>query len=90
MALNIKNQDVEHLLDEVVEITGESKTEAVRQALEERLQRLSLRVPGDNDFGRLINFLEEEIWPQVPPELMGVGINKKEREDILGYGDWGI
>ncbi len=90
MALNIKNQDVEHLLDEVVQITGESKTEAVRQALKERLRRLSLRAPGDKDFNRIINFLEDEIWSQIPPELLGTGMTKKEREDILGYGEWGV
>ena len=48
MALNIKNQDVENLLDEVVQMTGESKTEAIRKALEERRQRLALRSPSSN------------------------------------------
>ncbi len=47
MALNIKNQDVESLVEQVVQMTGESKTVAVRRALEERLKRLSLRAPGD-------------------------------------------
>ncbi len=43
MAVNIKNQDVENLLNEVVNLTGETKTEAIRKALEERRKRLSLR-----------------------------------------------
>ena len=34
--LSIKNSQVEKLLEEVVQMTGESKTEAVRKALEER------------------------------------------------------
>ncbi len=42
MALNIKNPYVESLLAEVALITGESKTEAVRKALEERRQRCFL------------------------------------------------
>ncbi|MBI1989928.1 MAG: type II toxin-antitoxin system VapB family antitoxin, partial [Betaproteobacteria bacterium] len=36
MGLNIKNKDVERLIDEVTLLTGESKTEAVRRSLEER------------------------------------------------------
>jgi antitoxin VapB len=36
VALNIKNPEVERLVSEVVAITGESKTEAVRRALAER------------------------------------------------------
>ncbi|MBT9556797.1 MAG: type II toxin-antitoxin system VapB family antitoxin [Myxococcales bacterium] len=43
MALNIENEVVEALASEVAEITGESKTEAVRRALVERLQRLEGR-----------------------------------------------
>ena len=52
MALNIKNKDVERLLDEIVAISGEFRTEAVRQALEERRRRLALRgVEGGSGLG---------------------------------------
>jgi antitoxin VapB len=40
VSLKIKNPDVEKLLDEIVRLTGESKTEAIRKALDERRQRL--------------------------------------------------
>lgn len=90
MALNIKNQDVERLVEQVVQVTGESKTEAVRRALEERMQRLSLQVTGDRDWDRLIAFLEDEIWAQIPPELLGTTISKAEEEQILGYGEFGV
>lgn len=33
MAVNIKNLDVENLLNEVVNLTGETKTEAIRRPL---------------------------------------------------------
>jgi prevent-host-death family protein len=29
--------------------------------------------------------LEEEIWPRVPKGLLGKGVTKQEREQILGY-----
>ena len=90
MALNIKNQDVENLLDSVVKMTGESKTEAVRKALEERQQRLALRSMNSNNRNRLNTFLEEEIWPQIPSELMGKTISKAEEEEILGFGELGV
>ena len=40
MALNIRNREVERLADTVAELTGETKTEAVRRALAGRLERL--------------------------------------------------
>ena len=36
MALNIKNTEVERLAAEVAELSQETKTEAIRRALEER------------------------------------------------------
>lgn len=41
MAINIKSQRVQRLLDEVTALTGETKTEAIRRALEERRDRLT-------------------------------------------------
>ncbi len=89
MALNIKNQDVEYLLDCVVKMTGESKTEAVRKALEERQQRLALSAVTSRDQNRLINFLNEEIWPQIPADLLGASLSSEE-EKILGLGELGV
>ena len=44
MALNIKNDEVERLAKEVSELAHESKTEAIRKALEERKLRLRLHL----------------------------------------------
>jgi antitoxin VapB len=41
MALNIRNAEAERLADQVVALTGETKTAAVAQALLERLERLN-------------------------------------------------
>lgn len=90
MSLNIKNSEVERLVDDIVGITGESKTEAIRKALDERRQRLVLRAVAPRSDARLLAFLENEIWPQVPPELLGQPITKEEEEAILGYGNLGI
>ena len=90
MSLNIKNPDVERLVDDVVRLTGESKTEAIRKALDERRQRLALQGVTPRSEARLLAFLEEEIWPQVPPDVLGTMITKAEEEAILGYGDDGV
>jgi len=62
MALNIKNAQVEELAAEVAEITGESKTEAIRRALEERRRRLSFQIAQENRGDELRSFLEREVW----------------------------
>jgi antitoxin VapB len=90
MALNIKDAETERLAGEVAAMTGETKTRAVRIALEERKKRLS-RGRVNRDRGtRLRRFLEEEAWPQIPQELLGKPISKAEREAILGYGPHGV
>jgi antitoxin VapB len=90
MAVNIKNQEVERLLDSVVQVTGESKTDAVRRALAERLERLYLLRVITPDEVRLETFLQDEIWINIPESLRGTSLTKAEEEAILGYGDQGI
>ena len=90
MALNIKNAEVERLVEEISRLTGESKTEAVRRALEERKGRLAFRVAHDNRADRLRAFLAREIWPVVPKEQLGRPLSKAEEEAILGYGESGV
>lgn len=87
MSLNIKNTDVETLVNEIVKITGESKTEAIRKALDERRQRLGLHVNQSHHKTHLLAFLQEEIWPHIPEPLRGTQLSKAEEEAILGYGE---
>jgi antitoxin VapB len=90
MAVNIKNNDVENLLNELALLTGESKTETVRQALLERRRRLTAQTTVRQPEIRLLTFLEEEVWPQIPAEQLGVRLTKAEEEAILGYGEDGV
>lgn len=89
MALNIKNPEVERLVADVAALTGESKTEAIRKALEERKSRLSLNVV-ENRREHLWRFLEEEIWVDLPDDVRGKGISQEEQDEILGYGPDGV
>jgi antitoxin VapB len=81
MALTVRNKEVERLAEEVARLAGETKTEAIRKALEMRLKLLK----GKRGFDRVLRFLEEEVWPQIPPEFLGKGISKEEEEAVLGY-----
>jgi antitoxin VapB len=86
MALNIKDPETEQLAAQVAALAGETKTRAVKTALRERKERLAARV-ADRDRARdLRRFLADEVWPQVPPDVLGKPLLRAEREAILGYG----
>ena len=90
MALNIKNETVERLVTEVARLAGETKTEAVRRALEERKARLAFRVTENNRGARIRRFLENEVWSQIPEQELRRPLTKDEKEKILGYGPEGV
>lgn len=90
MPLNIKNEAVERLVTEVTRLTGETKTQAVLRALEERKARLAYRVSSESRAVRLRRFLESEIWPRVPEGQLGRRLSREEEDDILGYGPEGV
>jgi len=86
VAVNIKNERVERLLDEVAALTGETKTEAVRRSLEERRDRLVRSSTDRHPADRLRRLLEREIWPSIPVAVRGTRLTRGEEEQILGYG----
>lgn len=91
MALNIKDQETEQLVSQVAEMTGSTKTGAVRQALRERRDRLRLESGRpEKPYHGMQQWLETEIWPQIPAELKGrPPMSKDEIEEILGIGPEG-
>jgi antitoxin VapB len=90
MALNIKDRETERLAAEVAALAGESKTRAVRVALQERKQRLALRTTHRDRQQDLLRFFAEEVWPHVPRGVRGRRITRRKREAILGYGPRGV
>jgi antitoxin VapB len=90
MPLNIKNQEVERLVAEVAAMTGESKTEAVRKALQERRAKLAFSEAGGNRAARLRRFLERDLWPAMPESELGKRLSREEEEEILGFGAHGV
>lgn len=89
MALNIKNAEVERLAAEVARLTGESKTEAIRRALDERKRRLRSASTEDRR-ARVVRFLEKKVWPSLPPGELGRRLTRGEEDEILGFGPDGV
>jgi antitoxin VapB len=90
MALNIKNDRVEQLAAELARITGETKTAVILRALEERRDRVAVGASGKRRLEHAIDFMEKEVWPNIPRKFLGRRVTKKEREQILGYGKSGV
>jgi len=89
MPLNIKDPETERLATEVAALTGESKTRAIRIALQERKQRLGFRIKRRSRKDEMLRFLERDVWPRVPAEERGRRLSQEEEDGILGYGPEG-
>lgn len=59
MSLNIKNEDAHKLARELAELTGESMTQAVTEALKERLERVRRRKEKSNMVRDLLAIADE-------------------------------
>lgn len=90
MALNIKDLETERLAAEVAALTSETKTRAISVALRERKARLTAARAAADRGERLRRFLTDEAWPQLPEDVLGTALSKREREEILGYGPEGV
>ena len=87
--MNLKNLEVERLATEVARLTGESKTEAIRRALEERRRRLKAPATADRR-ARVLRLLQSKVWPSVPKNVLGRRLTRQEEDAILGYGPEGV
>ena len=82
MALSIRNPRAEKLARQVADETGESLTEAIIQALDERLERLK----------------ERRTTTDVAEEIMKISLrcralpekDQRSAEEILGYDERGL
>lgn len=82
MALNIRNTEAERLAEAVASLTGETKTEAVTQALRDRLDRLR----------------RERAQRRLADELDAIALHcarlpvqaPRGADEILGYDEHGL
>jgi antitoxin VapB len=82
MALNIRNEQAERLAARLAQLTGKTKTEAVTEALRERLDRLTRERRGR----RLADELDD-----IARHCATLPVRDTRRADeILGYDDRGL
>jgi antitoxin VapB len=82
MAVNIRNSEVERLVDALARLTGETKTETVRRALQDRLTRLRRERTGR----RLADDLDA-----IAEECAALPVrDRRSADEILGYDDDGL
>ena len=89
--MSIKNEEVERLVEELSRLVHVSKTEIIRQALTEKRDRLSVlgpRTTAAQKRQRLLAYLENRVWPTLPPGASRPWM-KEEEERALGYGEHG-
>jgi antitoxin VapB len=82
MALNIRNAETERLAAELAAVTGETKSEAVRRAVEDRLRRLR-----QDQVGRPLAQELDEIALRCASLPV---LDDRQPDEILGYDDVGI
>lgn len=82
MALNIRNRETERLAREVAELTGETKTDAVTEALRDRLERLRR--------DRVERSLADELDEIARHCAKLPVLDARSPEEILGYDEDGL
>lgn len=82
MPLNIRNKQTEQLATALAKLTGETKTEAVTQALRERLERTRRT--------RTKHRLSDEIAKIAVRCAAHPVLDARHADDIIGYDQHGI
>ena len=82
MALNIRNLETDRLATALAELTGETKTEAVTQAIRDRLTRIRRERSGR----RLADELDD-----IARHCASLNVrDPRDPDEILGYDDHGL
>ena len=81
MALSIKTDEADRLARELAALTGETLTDAVTNALRERLDRVQVR--GRTDIADRLDQLSIEYSSQPV-------IDDRTADEIIGYDEYGL
>jgi len=83
MSLNIKNEETYRLVRELAELTGESMTGAVTEAVRERLERLR-QAEGREGMAERIHAIAADMRARLPNDFFDI-----EHGDLL-YDEHGL
>jgi antitoxin VapB len=82
MALNIRSAEAEKLAAQLAKLTGETKTEAVTNALRSRLERVQRKMAGHSRFDTLSDLAKSVA---TLPDL-----DSRSADAIIGYDEHGL
>jgi antitoxin VapB len=82
MALNIRNDEAERLANRLAKLTGQTKTQAVTDALRDRLERLTR--------ARRVRRLADELDAIALQSASRPVRDRRTADQILGYDDTGL
>jgi len=86
MAIHIKNPGVIRLAGQLAALTGESRTEAIRKALEEKLARLSRASALGNRRAELVRVFGCRVPSMIRAGGRKGNLTPEEVQELLAYG----
>jgi antitoxin VapB len=79
MPITINDPELEQLIRELAEEKEVDDVEAIR-ALVVKHRDVQRRLAG------VMEWLQNDVWPHIPPEHLGKPITREEKAVLLGYG----
>jgi antitoxin VapB len=71
---------------EIAALTGDTRTGAISVALRERSARIVLSQGGMDRAERVLEVLEQHVWPRLPAGVRGSTLTREQEDAILVYG----
>jgi antitoxin VapB len=79
MPITIDDPEVESLIHEIAAELQLNEAEALTSVIRDHADYLKRR-------GAVMNWLQNDVWPKIPPEVRGKRMTREERAELLGYG----
>jgi antitoxin VapB len=79
MPITINDPELEALIQEIAAELQLTECEALTSIIHDHADYLKRR-------GAVMNWLQNDVWPKIPPEVRGKRITRQEKAELLGYG----
>lgn len=79
MPITINEPELERLVHEIAAELQLNEAEALTSIIRDHADYLKRR-------GAVMNWLQNDVWPNIPSEVRGKRITREEKAEILGYG----
>lgn len=79
MPITIDDPELEALVHEIAAELQVSDADALTTVIRDHADYLRRR-------GAVMEWLQNDVWPTIPPEVRGKPITRAEKAELLGYG----